>query len=121
MLSTNKTTCFKEVVDGQPFNEHSSHYGSYHKDRGNFDFSNRFDAEEVEWILNKPLDIIEGRTAVHVEVHRKLDCKSVDRLSQLLALGGSVHHFVAYIHVFLCYCRLSKHKGQRWSGKINVL
>ena len=84
MLSTAKTTCFKDVIDGQPFSEHCSHYESYHKHSGEFDFSNRLDTEEIELIINKPLDIIDGRTVVHTEVHRK----RIASLSQLLTLGG---------------------------------
>ena len=64
------------------FTEEHGHLLSYQwydqHDRGEFDFSDRFEAEEVEWILNKPY--FEGRTALHVEVlnHR------VDVLEALL-------------------------------------
>jgi len=69
--------------------EHHSHWVS-HQDlegRGNgvFDFSDRFDAEEVEWFLNKPLDIIEGRTCIHAEVF----AQRVVELASLMRLGGT--------------------------------
>ena len=52
--------------------EEHGHLLSYDQYRREFDFSNRFEAEEVEWILNKPY--VDGRTAVHVEVvNRRAD------------------------------------------------
>jgi len=84
LLSTTRTTGLNDVIDGQLFSEHSSHYESYHKHTGEFDFSNRFDAEEIELVVNKPLSIIDGRTVVHIEVHRE----RIASLCQLLTLGG---------------------------------
>jgi len=93
---TTRTTCLLyDVIDGQPFSEHCSHYESYHKNSGEFDFSNRLDAEEIELIMNKPLNIIDGRTVVHVEVHRE----RITSLSQLLSLGGM---FVGFKMLTLC-------------------
>ena len=70
--------------DPRRLTEHNSHWQSYQERLGNFNFSNRFDAEEVEWFLNQPLDIIDGRTCMHLEVLAQRD----DKLSLLLALGG---------------------------------
>ena len=55
------------------FTEDHGHLLSYDQHgRREFDFSNRFEAEEVEWILNKPY--VDGRTALHVEVvNRRAD------------------------------------------------
>ena len=62
---TRKST-LSASVDGS-FTEEHGHLLSYDQHGcGEFDFSNRFEAEEVEWILNKPY--VEGRTALHVEV-----------------------------------------------------
>ena len=64
-------------------------YESYwlHRGRhGNFDFSNRLDAEEVEWFLNKPIDDFDfdGKTCVHLEVL----AQRIDKLASLIKLGG---------------------------------
>jgi len=74
-------------LDGQPFTEHCSHYSSYNTHRNEFDFSDRFDAEEIEWFLNKPFGLVGKTTAVHNEIlgKRQVD---VSRLAQLLKLGG---------------------------------
>ena len=62
---TRKST-LSESLDGS-FTEEYGHLLSFDQHScGEFDFSNRFEAEEVEWILNKPY--VEGRTALHVEV-----------------------------------------------------
>ena len=52
-----------------------------------FNFYDRFDPEEVEWRLNQALDIIDGRTCVHVEVI----AQRVQELASLLKLGGNVN------------------------------
>ena len=69
---------------GRGLTESNSHWSSYQERLGNFNFSNRFDAEEVECHLNQPLDIIDGRTCMHIEVLAQRD-----KLSSLLALGGN--------------------------------
>ena len=75
------------TVDGQPFTEHCSHYDSFNTRRNEFNFSNRFDAEEIEWFLNKPFGLVGKTTAVHNEILGK---RQVDtgKLTQLLRLGG---------------------------------
>ena len=93
LLSTTRTTGLNDVVDGQPFSEHCSHYESYHKHTSEFDFSNRLDAEEMELVVNKPLGIIDGRTVVHIEVYRQ----RIASLSQLLTLGGML---VVYMNIY---------------------
>ena len=51
----------------ESFTEECGHLLSYNQNgSGEFDFSNRFEPEEVEWVLNKPYT--EGRTALHIEV-----------------------------------------------------
>ena len=70
--------------------EGNSHWLSYQEHLGTFTFSNRFDAEDVEWYLNQPLDIIDGRTCLHIEVIAQRD----DKLSSLLALGGNAMSLV---------------------------
>ena len=93
---------------GRGLTEHNSHWLSYVECLNKFDFSNRFDADEVEWALNQPLDIIDGRTCIHVEVLAKRN--NVDKLVSLLTLGGT---YVAtsvrsYINNCLCVsCRFS--------------
>ena len=59
-------------VDGS-FTEECGHLLSYNQNGcGEFDFSNRFEPEEVEWILNKPY--VKGRTALHDEViHQRVN------------------------------------------------
>ena len=75
------------VIGGPLFTKSCSQYDSYCKRQGRFDFSRRFDAEEVEWILNTPLDIFHGRTVVHTEVLRK-HIDALTCLGQVLELGG---------------------------------
>ena len=68
------------------FTEEHGHLLSYDQyGRGEFDFSNRFEVEDVEWILNTPY--FEGRTALHVEVlnHR------ADILEALLIKHGGIY------------------------------
>ena len=60
-----------------------------------FNFYDRFDSEEVEWRLNQALDIIDGRTCVHVEVI----AQRVQELASLLKLGGNVN--VLYVYKYL--------------------
>ena len=82
---------FDSTVDGQPFTEHCSHYDSFNTRRNEFDFSNRFDAEEIEWFLNKPFRLVRKTTAtvVHNEIIGKRQA-DVGRLTQLLQLGGKL-------------------------------
>ena len=88
-LASYKT--FNRTVDGQPFTEHWSHYNSFNTFHNQFDFSNRFDAEEIEWFLNKPFRLVRKTTAtvVHNEIIGKRQA-DVGRLTQLLQLGGKL-------------------------------
>lgn len=70
--------------DPRRLTEYNSHWLSHQERLRKFDFSDRFDAEEVEWQLNQPLDIIDGRTCVHLEVL----AQRVDELASLMKLGG---------------------------------
>lgn len=72
--------------------EHNSHWLSYQERVGDFDFRNRFDTEEVEWCLNQPLDIIDGRTCVHLEVL----AQRPDKLASLMMFGGKLYACIAY-------------------------
>ena len=74
--------------------EHNSHWLSYQEHLSNFNFYNRFDAEEVEWFLNQPLDIIDGRTCIHLEVLAHRD----DKLSLLLPHGGNAIMYHLYVY-----------------------
>ena len=86
-LASYKT--FNRTVDGQPFTEHWSHYNSFNTFHNQFDFSNRFDAEEIEWFLNKPFGLIGRTTALHNEVIGKRQADA-GKLIQLLKLGGKL-------------------------------
>ena len=48
-------------------------------------FLTRFDAEEVEWFLNKPIDNNQGNTCVHEAVLSQ----DIDRLALILKHGGN--------------------------------
>lgn len=64
--TTERRSVLDASLDGS-FTEEYGHLLSYNqRGCGEFNFSNRFEAEEVEWILNKPY--VEGRTALHIEV-----------------------------------------------------
>ena len=64
--TSERKSTLSESVEGS-FTEEHGHLLSYDQHGcGEFDFSNRFDPEEMEWILNKPYT--EGRAALHVEV-----------------------------------------------------
>lgn len=52
------------VIHGQPFTKECLNEKSF----GINDFLTRFDAEEVEWFLNKPIDKSKGNTIVHEAV-----------------------------------------------------
>ena len=66
------------------FTEEHGHLLSFDQNGcGKFDFSNRFEAEEVEWILNEPY--YEGRTALQVEILNQ----RADVLEALLKHGGN--------------------------------
>ena len=68
-LTLARKSTLSASVDGS-FTEEHGHLLSYDQhDCGEFDFANRFEAEEVEWILNKPY--VEGGTALHVEVRNR--------------------------------------------------
>jgi len=84
-LASYKT--FNRTVDGLPFTEYCSHYSSFNTSHNQFDFSNRFDAEEIEWFLNKPFGLVRKTTVVHNEIIGKQQA-DVGRLTQLLQLGG---------------------------------
>ena len=62
-----RKSMLSESLDGS-FTEECGHLLSFDQHGcGEFDISNRFEAEKVEWrILNKPY--VEGRTALNVEV-----------------------------------------------------
>ena len=87
-LDCSKRSPLSSVIlkdDPRRLTEHNSHWLSHQERLHGFDFSNRFDAEEVEWRLNQPLEIIDGRTCVHLEVlaHRP------DNLASLMRHGGN--------------------------------
>ena len=87
--SSRKRSSLRSVIlenDRRKLTEGNSHWLSYQARLDDFNFFNRFDAEEVEWRLNRPLDIIDGRTCIHLEVL----AQRADKLSSLLALGGTL-------------------------------
>ena len=95
-----------ESVDGS-FTEEHGHLLSYDQQGcGEFEFSNRFEAEEVEWILNKPY--IAGRTALHVEVINQ----RAHVLEALLKHKGNFFIIANYHPVILCLSNLQQDNFQ---------
>ena len=76
-----KPSPLSSVLSGQAFTRDCLNEKSF----GIFDFSTRFDADEVEWFLNKPIaDAHEGNTCVHEAVLSQ----RIDNLTSILKLGG---------------------------------
>ena len=91
--------------DLRKLSEHTSHWMSHHYAHqwhiDVFNFYDRFDPEEVEWRINQALNIIDGRTCVHVEVI----AQRVLELASLMKLGGNVN--VLYVCTYLPSLTLS--------------
>ena len=93
-LDCSKRSSLSSVLlknDLRKLSEHTSHWMSHrdaHQERIDiFNFYDRFDPEEVEWRINQALNIIDGRTCVHVEVI----AQRVLELASLMKLGGNVN------------------------------
>ena len=69
------------VLHGQPFTKQCLDEKTF----GIHDFLTRFDAEEVEWFLNKPIDNNKGNTCVHEAVLSQ----RTDKLAIILKHGGT--------------------------------
>ena len=78
---SDKPIPLSSVLHGQPFTKQCLDEKSF----GIYDFSTRFDAEEVEWFLNKPIDNSKGSTCVHEVVLSQ----HFSRLALILKLGGN--------------------------------
>ena len=76
-----KPSPLSSVLDGQPFTKQCVNEKSF----GVHGFLTRFDPEEVEWFLNKPIDKNQGNTCVHEAVLSQ----SVDKLTLILKHGGN--------------------------------
>ena len=88
-LECSKRSSLSSVLlknDLRKLTEHNSHWMSHQESPDIFDFSDRFDPEEVEWRLNQSLNIIDGRTCVHLEVL----AQRVQELASLMKFGGNV-------------------------------
>ena len=75
----NKPSPLSSVLDGQPFTKQCLDEKSF----GDHNFLTRFDIEEVEWFINKPIEN-QGNTCVHEAVLSKC----VDKLALILKHGG---------------------------------
>ncbi len=88
-----KPSPLSSVLDGQPFTKQCVDEKSF----GDHDFLTRFDAEEVEWFINKPIGN-QGNTCVHEAVLSKC----VDKLALILKLvlkhGGMPFSYIMYAY-----------------------
>ena len=76
-----KPSHLSSILDGQSFTKQCLDAESF----GVHGFLTRFDAEEVEWFLNKPIHKNQGNTCVHEAVLSQ----SVDKLTLILKHGGN--------------------------------
>jgi len=58
----------------------------FYKSHGKFDFSNQFDEEDIEWIINS--SIVNGKALLHIAVLEQRE----DMIDDLLKLGGKRLH-----------------------------
>ena len=80
------------VLHGQPFTKQCLNKDIH-------DFLTRFDAEEVEWFLNKPIDNNKGNTCVHEAVLSQC----TEKLDIVLKHGGNCTcniKFIIHCHVY---------------------
>ena len=75
-----KPVSLSSVLHDQPFTKQCLDEDTF----GIHDFLTRFDAEEVEWFLNKPIDDNKGNTCVHEAVLKQC----TDKLVIILKHGG---------------------------------
>ena len=76
-----KPVPLSSVLHGQPFTKQCLDEEIFDV----HDFLTRFDAEEVEWFLNKPIDNNKGNTCVHEAVL----LQRTDKLAIILKHGGN--------------------------------
>ena len=77
------------VNDSSHAAEHLCELLSFYRSYGRFEFWNRYDKEDIEWILNSPL--CDGKTLLHVAVSEQHE----DMIRDLLKLGGQ---FTAHLN-----------------------
>ena len=101
------------VLHDQPLTKQCLDEETFH------DFLTRFDAEEVEWFLNKPIDNNNGNTCVHEAVLSQH--VHTDKLATILKHGGN-YTLVATQFIF---CHINTFIGspnvKGFAGKVSVL
>ena len=99
------------VTHGQPFTKECLDEKSF----GINDFLTRYEAEEVEWFLNKPIDKNKGNTLLHEAVFSQ----STKQMEIILKHGGNYILCImifSNLPVFFVHYRLSKCKRLCWKG-----
>ena len=92
---TDKPSPLSSVLYGQPF---ATKQCLQEELFGIHDFATRFEAEEVEWFLNKPINSNNGNTCVHEMVISQ----DINKLALILKLGGN-HTVVATVTYIASY------------------
>ena len=95
---TDKLSPLSSVLscDGQPFTTKQCLQEEFF---GIHDFATRFETEEVEWFLNKPINSCNGNTCVHEMVISQ----DINMLALILKLGGNHTVVATYIASYYNY------------------
>ena len=93
--NADKPVPLSSVLHGQPFTKQCLNEKTF----GIHDFLTRFDAEEVEWFLNKPIHNNKGNTCVHEAVLSQC----TEKLDIILKHGGNctIKVYNTYIAMFM--------------------